>query len=77
MAQRDPFRRTRAQQDAMTCQRVVEQAATFGWERYVGPYGQSIGMQTFGASAPYRSCKRSSALPSSASWPWLGGSTVR
>lgn len=30
----------------------VEQAATFGWERYVGDKGRSIGMKTFGASAP-------------------------
>ena len=31
---------------------AVEQASTMGWERYVGPTGQIIGMQTFGASAP-------------------------
>ncbi|MCB1181292.1 MAG: transketolase [Chlamydiia bacterium] len=30
----------------------VEQAAIFGWERYVGLKGRSIGMTTFGASAP-------------------------
>ena len=30
----------------------VEQASTFGWERYVGLHGRSIGMRTFGASAP-------------------------
>jgi len=30
----------------------VEMAATFGWDRYVGPGGQSIGMHSFGASAP-------------------------
>ncbi|MCP5470111.1 MAG: transketolase [Chlamydiales bacterium] len=30
----------------------VEQAATFGWERYVGSEGRIIGMETFGASAP-------------------------
>ncbi len=32
----------------------VEQAATIGWERYVGPTGTSIGMHTFGASAPLK-----------------------
>ncbi|HYT95027.1 MAG TPA: transketolase C-terminal domain-containing protein, partial [Gemmataceae bacterium] len=32
----------------------VEQAATFGWERYVGADGTSIGMHTFGASAPLK-----------------------
>jgi transketolase len=33
---------------------AVEQAATFGWERYVGWSGQIIGMRTFGASAPLK-----------------------
>ncbi len=32
----------------------VEQASTFGWERYVGTAGRSIGMRTFGASAPLK-----------------------
>ena len=32
----------------------VEMAMTFGWERYVGPTGFSIGMHTFGASAPIK-----------------------
>ena len=32
----------------------VEQASTFGWERYVGPAGKMIGMHTFGASAPLK-----------------------
>jgi transketolase len=31
---------------------AVEQASTFGWERYVGLEGRIIGMKTFGASAP-------------------------
>ncbi len=31
---------------------AVEQASTFGWERYVGLHGAIIGMRTFGASAP-------------------------
>jgi transketolase len=30
----------------------VEQAATLGWSRYVGPRGVCLGMKTFGASAP-------------------------
>jgi transketolase len=33
---------------------AVEQASTFGWDRYVGPTGRVIGMTTFGASAPYK-----------------------
>ncbi len=31
---------------------AVEQAATMGWDRYIGPGGAMIGMHTFGASAP-------------------------
>src|SRR4029077_13747937 len=31
---------------------AIEQASTFGWERYVGDAGRVIGMETFGASAP-------------------------
>ena len=30
----------------------VEEASTFGWERYVGPQGTMIGMHSFGMSAP-------------------------
>jgi transketolase len=33
----------------------VEEASTFGWERYVGEQGQSLGMHFFGASAPLKS----------------------
>src|SRR6185312_10633625 len=31
---------------------AVEQASTFGWERYVGLDGVTVGMRSFGASAP-------------------------
>ncbi len=31
---------------------AVEQGATLGWDRYVGPGGAVIGMHSFGASAP-------------------------
>ena len=31
---------------------AVEQASTFGWERYTGLHGEVVGMTTFGASAP-------------------------
>jgi transketolase len=37
---------------------AVEQASTFGWERYVGPEGRIIGMMTFGASAPLKELQR-------------------
>jgi len=37
---------------------AVEQGSTLGWERYVGPTGQVIGMKTFGASAPLKELQR-------------------
>ena len=43
---------------AVTARVAVEQASTFGWERYVGPTGRIIGMQTFGASAPLKELQR-------------------
>jgi transketolase len=33
---------------------AIEQASTFGWDRYVGPDGAVVGMHTFGASAPLK-----------------------
>ncbi len=36
----------------ITARISVEQASTFGWERYIGLEGRAIGMTTFGASAP-------------------------
>src|SRR5438874_12446956 len=37
---------------------AVEQASTFGWERYIGKRGRMIGMKTFGASAPLKELQR-------------------
>jgi transketolase len=37
---------------------AVEQASTFGWERYVGSSGRVIGMTTFGASAPLKALQQ-------------------
>jgi len=37
---------------------AVEQASTFGWERYIGASGRVIGMETFGASAPLKELQR-------------------
>jgi transketolase len=37
---------------------AIEQASTFGWERYVGTSGHIIGMNTFGASAPLKELQR-------------------
>ncbi len=39
---------------AVTARVAIEQASTFGWERYVGASGRIIGMNTFGASAPLK-----------------------
>ena len=33
---------------------AIEQAATLGWDRYVGDGGAVVGMHTFGASAPLK-----------------------
>ena len=38
----------------VTARVSVEQASTFGWARYVGATGASIGMTSFGASAPLK-----------------------
>jgi transketolase len=32
----------------------VEMGSVLGWDRYVGPRGVSIGMHSFGASAPIK-----------------------
>src|SRR4029077_20614137 len=37
---------------------AIEQASTFGWERYVGMAGRTIGMHTFGASAPLKELQK-------------------
>jgi transketolase len=42
----------------VTARVAVEQASTFGWERYVGNSGRIIGMKTFGASAPLKELQR-------------------
>jgi transketolase len=42
----------------VTARVAVEQASTFGWERYVGTSGRVIGMKTFGASAPLKELQK-------------------
>jgi transketolase len=42
----------------VTARVAVEQASTFGWERYIGRSGRMIGMKTFGASAPLKELQR-------------------
>jgi transketolase len=36
---------------------AVEQAATLGWDRYVGRFGEQVMMHTFGASAPLQALR--------------------
>ncbi len=43
---------------SVTARVAIEQASTFGWERYVGASGRVIGMHTFGASAPLKELQR-------------------
>jgi transketolase len=42
----------------VTARVSVEQASAFGWAKYVGSKGQSIGMRSFGASAPLKDLQR-------------------
>ncbi|MGI5404959.1 transketolase [Streptomyces sp. CA-135486] len=39
---------------AVTARVGIEQASTFGWDRYVGERGALVGMHTYGASAPLK-----------------------
>ena len=43
---------------SVTARVAVEQASTFGWDRYVGLTGAIVGMSTFGASAPLKDLQR-------------------
>ena len=57
------FRSTASYRDsvlppAITARVAVEQGATLGWERYVGMKGRVIGMQGFGASAPFQQLQK-------------------
>jgi transketolase len=42
----------------VTARVAIEQASTFGWERYVGSTGCVFGMKTFGASAPLKELQK-------------------
>jgi transketolase len=43
---------------SVTARVSVEQGSTLGWARYVGSSGCSIGMETFGASAPLKELQK-------------------
>ena len=42
----------------VTARVVVEEASTFGWERYIGVQGTMIGIHSFGLSAPIEVVQR-------------------
>ena len=46
--------RDRVLPPSVTARVSVEEASTFGWAHYVGATGQSLGMRSFGASAPLK-----------------------
>jgi transketolase len=52
--QQDPAYKRQVLPPGITARVSVEQASTLGWARYVGLTGCSIGMETFGASAPLK-----------------------
>ena len=52
--EQDPGYRASVLPPEVTARVSVEQASTFGWARYVGITGETIGMKTFGASAPLK-----------------------
>ncbi len=56
--QQPPDYRNSVLPPAVTARVAIEQASTFGWERYVGVRGRVIGMQTFGASAPLKELQK-------------------
>jgi transketolase len=53
-----PEYRDRVMPPNVTARVAIEQASTFGWERYIGTAGRVIGMKTFGASAPLKELQR-------------------
>ena len=55
--QSEPYRESVLPPEVTACV-SVEQASTLGWARYVGMDGHSIGMKTFGASAPLKELQR-------------------
>jgi transketolase len=46
--------RDRVMPPGITARVAVEEASTFGWERYTGLDGTILGLHTFGLSAPMK-----------------------
>ena len=42
----------------ITARVAVEMASTMGWAQYTGPKGRTLGMHTFGASAPLKDLQK-------------------
>jgi transketolase len=53
-----PDYRTEVLPESVTARVSIEKASTLGWTRYVGTHGDSIGMDTFGASAPLKELQK-------------------
>jgi transketolase len=51
-AQPEPYR-DQVLPPEITARLAIEAAMPLGWHRYVGPEGDVIGLERFGASAPY------------------------
>lgn len=52
--QQPPEYRAEVLPPEVTARLAVEAAVPLGWDRYVGPHGDVVGLQRFGASAPYK-----------------------
>ncbi len=52
--EQDPAYREAVLPKAVQTRMSVEAGATLGWDRYVGLHGKTIGIDHFGASAPYK-----------------------
>ena len=52
--QQPPEYRAEVLPPAVTARLAVEAGVPLGWERYVGPQGDIVGLNRFGASAPYK-----------------------
>jgi transketolase len=64
--QQDEAYRESVLPSAITARVSIEAGRTLGWERYVGSRGMSIGVDTFGASAPYERLYQEYGLTSAA-----------
>ncbi len=52
--EQDPAYRQGVLPDTVTARVTVEMGSTIGWDRYAGPRGVTMGMHSFGASAPLK-----------------------